>query len=174
MANTLLLGARKVLGMTGDDAHFWAALARKRIGAGALVRDMSGRPLLVEPTYKDTWEIPGGAVEEGETAVAACERECKEELGLELESGRLLVVDHQTDSRKRGDSIMFVYDGGTLADLSNVCLQTEELRSCGFVEETELDSFTAARLASRGRFALEALSSGRFIELSKGVPRLGA
>ena len=159
--------------MTGDQPAFWAGLARKRIGAAALVRDLSGRPLLVEATYKDTWEIPGGAVEEGETAVAACERECKEELGLELEIGRLLVVDHQIDSGARGDSIMFVYDGGTMADLSNVRLPAGELRSCRFVEETELDSLTAARLANRVRFALEALSSGRFVELSKGRPRVG-
>ena len=159
--------------MRRDDVSFWAGLARKRIGAGALVTDPNGRPLLVEPTYKDTWEIPGGAVEEGETAVAACERECKEELGLELQVGRLLVVEHQTDSGERGDSIMFVYDGGTMADLSSVCLPAEELRSCRFIEEVELDSLTAPRLARRVRCALKALSSGRFIELSNGLPRVG-
>ena len=35
----------------------------KRMGAGALVRDTHGRVLIVEPTYKDRWEVPGGAVE---------------------------------------------------------------------------------------------------------------
>lgn len=159
--------------MPDGQSSFWAGLARKRIGAGALVTDLSGRCLLVEPTYKDTWEIPGGAVDEGETAVAACERECKEELGLELPIGRLLVVDHQTNAGERGDSIMFVYDGGTMADLSNVRLPPEELRGCCFVEESELDSLTSEQLARRVRFALQALNSGRCIELSHGAPRTG-
>ena len=32
----------------------------KRMGAGALIRDPDGRVLMVEPTYKDRWELPGG------------------------------------------------------------------------------------------------------------------
>jgi ADP-ribose pyrophosphatase YjhB (NUDIX family) len=54
-------------------------LSRKRVGAGALITDTAGRVLMVEPTYKDTWEVPGGVVEAGESAVAACQRECVEE-----------------------------------------------------------------------------------------------
>lgn len=40
------------------------------------------RPLL--------WEFPGGKVEEGEGEELALRRECQEELGVELEVGRLL------------------------------------------------------------------------------------
>ncbi|MFF0176044.1 NUDIX hydrolase [Micromonospora profundi] len=46
--------------MTNDD--FTATLPRKRMGAEVLLSDDRGRVLLVEPTYKDYWEIPGGAV----------------------------------------------------------------------------------------------------------------
>jgi hypothetical protein len=35
---------------------------KKRIGAGVLIVDEFERVLLVEPTYKDTWEVPGGMV----------------------------------------------------------------------------------------------------------------
>jgi hypothetical protein len=41
---------------------YTATLPRKRMGAGLLLTDPSGRVLLVEPAYKDYWEIPGGAV----------------------------------------------------------------------------------------------------------------
>jgi hypothetical protein len=45
------------------------ALARKRMAAGALFRDEDGRVLLVNPTYKPTWDLPGGR---REGRVAAC------------------------------------------------------------------------------------------------------
>lgn len=44
-------------------AEFLATLPRKRVTAGALIRDEVGRLLLVEPTYRDRWLTPGGTVE---------------------------------------------------------------------------------------------------------------
>ena len=40
-----------------------ASFATPRVAAGALFFDDRGRVLLVHPTYKDTWDIPGGYVE---------------------------------------------------------------------------------------------------------------
>ncbi|GLY96612.1 hypothetical protein [Actinoplanes sp. NBRC 103695] len=39
---------------------YTATLPRKRMGAGVLLTHPDGRVLLVEPTYKDHWEVPGG------------------------------------------------------------------------------------------------------------------
>lgn len=157
--------------MSERDSAFWAGLARVRTGAGALITDGEGHVLMVEPTYKDRWEIPGGAVDAGETAVDACRRECLEELGLEIDVGRLLVLEHQTESGERGDSIMFVYDGGILRDGSSIRLPAEELRSFRFVEPDELSQMTSERIARRVRFAFEALTTGQFIEMTNGAPR---
>lgn len=49
---------------------------RKRVGAGVTIVDEDFRILLVEPTYKDTWEIPGGSVEPGESPREGARREC--------------------------------------------------------------------------------------------------
>ena len=49
--------------------------------------------MLVRPTYKEYWDIPGGYVEEGESPLQACIREVDEELGVRVEITRLLTVD---------------------------------------------------------------------------------
>jgi hypothetical protein len=51
-----------VVDASDTPSDYTATLARERMGAGVLFRDAAGQALLVEPTYKDYWEIPGGAV----------------------------------------------------------------------------------------------------------------
>jgi ADP-ribose pyrophosphatase YjhB (NUDIX family) len=71
-----------------DELTWQRSLPRKWMAAGVVIRDADGRVLMVEPTYKDAWEIPGGVVEADESPRAACRRELHEELGLPLEPGR--------------------------------------------------------------------------------------
>lgn len=154
--------------MSAADAAFYAARPRSRLAAGALITDERGDVLLVEPTYKTNWEVPGGGVEAHETAPAACLRECREELGLDLAVGRLLVVDHQLDPPPRGDAIMFLYDGGVLAEPTGISLQASELRSYRFVAPGDLDALVIPRLARRIRGALTARRDGGVVELAEG------
>ena len=45
------------------------------VSAGALVFDGAGRLLILKPTYKSGWTIPGGVMEaDGETPWEACRR----------------------------------------------------------------------------------------------------
>lgn len=56
----------------------------------AVVDDANQSVLLLRQSYGDQrWGLPGGAVEPGETIVAALERECREELGVDVEIGPL-------------------------------------------------------------------------------------
>jgi 8-oxo-dGTP diphosphatase len=73
--------------------QYVASLARKRMAVTAFFRDRRGRVLLVNPVYKQTWDLPGGAVEAEESPHAACRREVVEELGLDRPPGRVLAVD---------------------------------------------------------------------------------
>lgn len=126
----------------------------------------------MEPTYKPAWEVPGGIVEASETAAAACMRECREELGLDLHIGRLLVTEHQTDPGYRGDSIMFIYDGGVIVDPAGIRLAEAEIRTCRFVAVDQLASLMTPRLARRLRYAITARAKGVSIELENGAPRV--
>ena len=63
-------------------------------GAAALVRDDTGRILLVQQSYVrgDAWHLPGGFMRRGETPQAAAVREVFEEVGLRIAPGRLLAT----------------------------------------------------------------------------------
>ncbi|TDV38662.1 NUDIX domain-containing protein [Actinophytocola oryzae] len=139
--------------------------------AGALILDEAGRVLLVEPNYKDHWEIPGGVIEVGETPSQGCAREVAEELGLTREPGRLLVVDwapHPTG----GDRVLFVFDGGTItqADIEAIRLQPEELDSYEFLSPAEALERLIPRLRRRVDAALLARAENRTLYLEHGVP----
>ncbi|MFD1519117.1 NUDIX domain-containing protein [Pseudonocardia yunnanensis] len=60
--------------------------------AFAAVRDRRGRMLLVRRIDSGNWELPGGRVEFGESAIAAVEREVAEESGVSIRVTRLVGV----------------------------------------------------------------------------------
>ena len=72
--------------------EYYASLPKHIAGAGAIFHDPDGKVLLVKPSYRDTWEIPGGNLKHGEYPFQAAARQVKEETGLELRPGRLLAV----------------------------------------------------------------------------------
>jgi 8-oxo-dGTP pyrophosphatase MutT (NUDIX family) len=101
--------------MSPERANYLASLPRKRVAAGAVFSDQHGRTLLVAPTYRPYWQLPGGVVEADESPLTAATREVREELGLPL-PGRLLAVDWVAPAPGRIEGLLLVYDGGTLAD----------------------------------------------------------
>ena len=149
-------------------------MATPRVSAGALFVDEYDRVLLVEPTYKSCWDVPGGYVEPGESPLAACVREVGEELGIEPPIGRLLVVDW-APAEQEGDKILFVFAGGTLdADqLAAIRLQPDELRSYDFRDLGGADAILIPRLARRLTAALDAYRDGRTHYLEHGAAPAG-
>ena len=149
------------------DASQTPPMATPRVSAGALFIDEDGRVLLVEPTYKSYWDVPGGYVEPGESPLAACVREVQEELGITPPIGRLLVVDW-APAESEGDKILFIFDGGTLTadQIAAIRLGADELRSYAFRDLTEAGAALIPRLARRLAAALEAYHVGdtRYIE----------
>lgn len=156
--------------MQSKAAEYVAALPRKRMGAGALFVDDLDRVLLVEPTYKDHWELPGGVVEADESPYSAATREVIEELGLTVRLGRLLVVDWVPAGRYPGDAVMFVYDGGVLtaAQATAIDLQREELRSWAWCDAVEVATRLPDVLARRVEAARGARAEGVTLYLENG------
>lgn len=142
-------------------------LPKKRIGAGVLIVDENLRTLLVEPTYKETWEVPGGMVELDESPREAARRECVEELGFDVEIGRLLVMDWVTQGRTPGDGLMLMYATEPV-DTSRIVLPEEELRSWMWCDREDVLARVQGFQAGRIFAALDALNNGTFVELENG------
>lgn len=144
-------------------------LPRKRVGAGVLFFDRTGEVLLVNPTYKDHWEVPGGMAEVGESPRAAAEREVREELGVDIAIGRLLVLDWNPPGYLPDDGLMLLYLGGSLDD-HQIRLAEDELSDwcwCTRARARErLPDFKARRVIA----GMDAYKHDRFIELEDGHP----
>jgi 8-oxo-dGTP diphosphatase len=97
--------------------------------AGALVRGSKGRLLILKPTYKGGWTIPGGIVEIGESPWEACRRETREECGLDVTTGRLACVDFLRPRPGRPGGMRFLFDCGVFDDavLDTVVIQPIEI-----------------------------------------------
>lgn len=103
--------------------------------AGALIFDGHGRLLILKPTYKQGWTIPGGVMEAGETPWQACQREAGEETGLVVTRGRLVCVDFRPPKPERPGKparpggLRFLFDCGAFGPqaLAAIVLQAEEI-----------------------------------------------
>ncbi len=124
---------------------------------------------MVEPTYKDYWDIPGGYVETGESPLQAASREVREELGITPTLGRLLAVDWAPNATE-GDKVLYLFDGGQLSqeDQDAITLQPEELKSFAFLSLEQIAERTIPRLARRILAATEAQNQAVPVYLEYG------
>ncbi|MFD9462225.1 NUDIX domain-containing protein [Streptomyces sp. NPDC060027] len=148
---------------TSDFAAYIAGLPRVLAGAAALFLDAEGRVLLVEPNYREGWALPGGTVESdaGESPRQGARRETAEEIGLDVELGRLLAVDW-VQGPGRPPLVAYLYDGGVLGEheLKAIRLQEEELLSWRLVPREELAAYLPGALGRRVLAGLDVLANG--------------
>ena len=144
-------------------------MATPRVAAGALIFDDAGRVLIVQPSYKESWDIPGGYVEPGESPLDACVREVHEELGIKPPIGRLLVVDWAPHPNE-GDKILYVFDGGMLSpeDRARIRLDRAELSAFEFREPRNVANVMPERLARRVALAATARDRGQTLYAEHG------
>ena len=149
-----------------------AELGATAAASGVLLRDDAGRVLIVKPTYRVGWGIPGGGLDGQESPREGCIREVREELGLDLEPGALLAYEHRVNAAGV-DAHRFVFDGPelTAAQIAASRLPADELAEHRFVSPEEAVTLLEPMLARRVQLALQHRGEGRAVYLEDGELR---
>jgi len=140
------------------------------VSAGALIFDRAGRLLILKPTYKSGWTIPGGVMEaDGETPWEACQREVREECGIEVRRARLACMDFRRPKPGRAGGIRFLFDCGAVGDeaLAGMAVQPEEISEYRFAAVTDALGLLRKPIRRRVRAAT---GSKRVVYLEDGRP----
>jgi 8-oxo-dGTP diphosphatase len=144
-----------------EEAAWYARLPTMFAAAAALFTEPAGRVLLVKPNYREHWSLPGGILEHGEPPHEACRREVREEIGLDIAPGRLLVLGWTGPDRVRPRAVVhFVFDGGALAADVPIRLQEDELDDYRFVEVADLDAYLPPVISARVAAAVRGRGTG--------------
>ena len=127
--------------------------------AGAMIFDRAGRLLILKPSYKPKWTIPGGQVEaDGESPWEACRRETLEECGLHVAGGRLAAVDflRPREDPHRPGGVRFLFDCGAFdeGELRGIALQAGEILEYRFAELEQAYERLSGPLRRRVRAAV--------------------
>lgn len=138
----------------------------------ALFRDEEGRVLIVKPTYKDGWLLPGGSVEADESPHAACRREVLEEIALDRPTGRIIAVDWVPPHEEWPEGLFIMYDGGVLSPLEtqDIVVDGDEISEYRFVPPAAVPSFIPGPSGRRITESLAALRTGDVLSLEDGRP----
>ncbi|HEY6314126.1 MAG TPA: NUDIX hydrolase [Streptosporangiaceae bacterium] len=147
-----------------------AKFATPRLASGALFVDYD-KILLVRKTYGNHWDIPGGYVDRGESPASACERELREELGLNRAVRRLLVHDWAPNDAE-GDKVLYVFDCGELGDDGrHIRIDGSEIDKTEWVAIGDVAQYVIPRLVRRLTNSYSAYKSGATLYLEHGQPR---
>jgi 8-oxo-dGTP pyrophosphatase MutT (NUDIX family) len=155
----------------------WPASSVPRIpaSAGALIFDASGRVLILKPTYKKGWTLPGGQVDpRGESPWEACRRETLEECGLQIERARLACIDFLRPKPGRPGGVRFLFDCGVLAEdqLAAVSLEAQEIAAHRLVDVNSALGLLSGPLRRRVSATLGA-ERCVYLEGGRPVPGVG-
>ncbi|MEG0291182.1 MAG: NUDIX hydrolase [Anaerovoracaceae bacterium] len=117
-------------------------------GVRVLIFDNEDRLLMVKQHHedRDIWMVPGGGIEEMETAHAAAIREMKEETNLDIKIGRL-VWHIEEVSKERGQRFVNYYVGNVVGGELSLGIDPEfdsehqRMRELRFVSRDEIKTF---------------------------------
>lgn len=140
------------------------------MGVGVLILNAKDEILMVKPSYKDHRSIAGGAVDENESPNAACIREMKEEIGLDLKELKFLCVDYVPNDGEKGESLQFIFFGEKLSEseIKDIKIDGKEITEYKFMKVDDALPLLSEKLRMRLPKCLDALKNNTAIYLEDG------
>ena len=169
------LASDLVYGPGGFTGVMNSVLPRKRLIAHALFTDPWDRVCLLETTFKPDWELPGGIVNVGESPWDGAVREINEEMSLDVEVGRILVVDWLSPYLGWEDAVEIIFDGGVLTaeQLDAIVPDLGEIRAVHWLAPDKAADKMAPFARGRMLAAVSCRLGGGTQYLERGLPRRG-
>jgi len=104
--------------MTQGNSFEKRKFSTKNVLASVLFLDREGNILIVKPSYKDCWHLPGGSVEADESPLEGAIRETKEELGIKVANLKFVLVNYRWAEleKDKPERLSFMFYGGVLTE----------------------------------------------------------
>ncbi len=86
---------------------YWAIWRPITLGVNVLIVQ-EGEVLLVRPSYKNGWSLPGGGLKRNETLAQAARREVREEVGFVLHELRFVTILSNLEAAKSDHVALYI------------------------------------------------------------------
>ena len=132
-------------------------LAKRHTASGAFIFNDQNQLLILKPSYKDGWNLPGGVTDEFESPYQTVIRECKEETNLNIEIQDLVLVDYIQEiiKDKKYDYVEF-YFTVIVENLSDLQIDNEEIIDYKFIDIKEAKDFLSPKYYQRLKAVIQA------------------
>lgn len=146
--------------------EYYNSLPRKRGAVGVIFLN-EDRILILEPTYKKNWLVPGGVIEKFESPLEAAIRECKEEIGVDVRIASLLCADYKRGNEDIGDAVHYLFFGEIL-NRQEMRLNQEEIKSLKWASPDQALMLFDEHLSKRVEAGLQSIKSGKVFYCEEG------
>ena len=117
------------------DEHFIG-----NIGQKAIITD-GNKVLIVRDVWDEAkWDLPGGRLHKNETLVEGLKREVLEEMGVEIEIGKLIYAESYIRSRDNLPTVLLAYSARFLNPEKPFAIPSEEIAEAQWIEYEKINT----------------------------------
>lgn len=139
--------------MLSSKLNYLKNLPTKRIAVGCLFFNSREELLILKTSYTKNWTIPGGCLNKGESPLEGLRREIKEEIGVELEIKKCLIIDSKKEiiGNYEDESLQIIFIGKKLNknDIAKIKIDANEITEFKFKKIEEALKLLNLKIAKR-------------------------